>query len=228
MVFQNETKAREEKAMNESIEIVGNLEAEIKKISSDIVDDRARFQTEIADIKGNFTVFQNESKAREEKAIDEFMSLAVECFKAMNVTFSPNWALGKQAWQSSDYGWNPGPRAGAEAAVDGNRASCMHTLEEATPWWMVNLATERSVARVVIVNRGDGSYPSWKRLRNVIVTVGSSRGEDGKVCGRFAGPGTKGQIIEINCTEKLRGRYVKLTMNSHNYLHVCEVEVYSF
>ena len=101
----------------------------------------------------------------------------------------------------------------------------MHTLNQTTPWWMVDLATERPVARVVIVNRGDGS---WTRLWNDIVTVGSSRDEDGKVCRRFAGPGSKGQIIEINCMEKLRGRYVKQTINSNNLLHVCEVAVYSF
>ena len=80
------------------------------------------------------------------------------------------------------------------------------------------------MARVVIVNRADGS---WDRLRNVVVTVSFDKKHGGQICGRFDGPGTEGQIIEIICAEKLRGRFVKLTMNSRNYLHVGEVEVYS-
>ena len=94
-IFQNESKAREEKALHESIEIVGNLKAEMKKISSDIVNDRARFQIKMSDIKESFMVLQNETKAREEKAMDELMSLAGECFIVMNVTFPPNWGFRK-------------------------------------------------------------------------------------------------------------------------------------
>ena len=89
---------------------------------------------------------------------------------------------------------------------------------------MVSFATEKSVGQVVIVNRGDDV---WNRLQNVVVTVGSDRDEHGEVCGRFAGSGSKGQTIEIDSAQKLHGRYVKVTMNSNNCLHVCEVEVYS-
>ena len=222
------------------LEIVSNLEAEMRKISSDIADDRSHFQDEISDIKKSFKVFQNESETREAMERTGFTSpnlfcntqdymkcLSGECCLVTEVTF-PNWALGKQAWQSSVHYSDKGT---AEAAVDGNRnsllkegKSCIHTKYEANPWWMVDLATEKPVGRVVMVNRGDGS---WNRLRNVVVTVGSDRDEHGEVCGRFAGPGSKGQIIEINCVQKLRGQYVKVTMNSSNYLHICEVEVYS-
>ena len=214
------------------LDIMSNMQAEMKKLSSDIVDDRTRFQNEMSEIKERFVVFKNESKMREAKTGSEYMSsnlfcqtqdymkcLAGDCCIATEVTF-PNLALGKEAWQSSEYGGC----CKADAAVDGNRASIIHTKYEANPWWMVDLETEKHVSRVVIVNRADGS---WTRLRNVVVTVSSEKDQDGEVCGRFDGPGTAGQIIEINCAEKLRGRYVKLTMSSKNYLHVGEVEVYS-
>ena len=184
------------------IDIMGNLEAEMKKLSSDIVDDRTRFQNEISDIEERFVVFQNESKMREAKAGSEYMRsnlfcqtqdymkcLAGECCIATEVSF-PNLALGKEAWQSSEYGGC----CKADAAVDENRASIIHTKYEATPWWMVDLETEKPLSRVVIVNRADGS---WTRLRNVVVTVSSEKDQAGEVCGRFDGPGTAGQIIEI-------------------------------
>ena len=217
------------------IEIVGNIEAEMKKLSSDIVGDRTRFQNEISDIKESFIVFQNESMERETTERNEYVRsnlfcktqdymkcLTGECCIDTEVTFH-NLALGKHAWQSSEY--NSVERA--EIAVDGNRATHMHTKYETNPWWMVDLARELPVSKVVIVNRGEGHPKTIARLRNIVVTVSSGREEDGEVCGRFAGPGTAGQIIEITCAEKLRGRYVKLTMNSTNYLHVGEVEVYS-
>ena len=220
------------------------------KLSSDIVDDRTRFQNEISDIKERNVIdrtrfhieiakikdrsmgFQNDSKVREDKirsvnvrsnlfckTQDYMKCLAAEGCLATEASF-PNLALGKEAWQSSEYG----ECCKAKAAVDGNRASIIITKYEANPWWMVDLQTEKPVSRVVIVNRAE---LSWARLRNVVVTVSSDRGEDGEVCGRFDGPGTKGQTIEINCVEKLRGRYVKLTMSSMNYLQLGEVEVYS-
>ena len=230
------------------IEIVGNMEAEMKKLSSDIVgdrtrfqneifdikelivDDRTRFQNAISDIKESFIVFRNESMERETternvfcKTQDYMKCLAGECCIDTEVKFYGNLALGKHAWQSSEYN----REKGAEIAVDGNRTTYMHTLLETNPWWMVDLGNEWPVSRVVIVNRGEGNTWTIARLRNVVVTVSSDRDEDGEVCGRFAGPGTAGQIIEITCAEKLRGRYVKLTMNSTNFLHVGEVEVYS-
>ena len=207
---------------------ISDLKADVKQLSSDIVGDRI----EISDIQKRFLTFENETKNRGAKSEKEFVRsnifckteeykkcFAGECCIETEMTYR-NLALGKQAYQSSDYGG--GQRA--EKAVDGNRATISHTLLETTPWWMVDLGTERPVARVIITNRADGS---WTRLRNVAVTVSSDRDRDGAVCGRFNGPGAKGQIILITCTEKLRGRFVKLTMNSRNYLHVGEVEVYS-
>ena len=46
-------------------------------------------------------------------------------------------------------------------AVDGDRnpayfaGSCTHTLNQANPWWAVDLGWPRWIARVDITNRGD-------------------------------------------------------------------------
>ena len=88
---------------------------------------------------------------------------------------------------------------------------------------MVDLGAEKHIGRVVMVNRGHGSY---RRLRNVVVTVSLEKDGDSVTCGSFQGPGAAGQVITITCSEEIRGRSVKLTMNSRNYFHLCEVEVY--
>ena len=208
--------------------VISDIQADVKKLSSDIIGD----QNEILDIQKRFVTFENETKNRDAKSEKEFVRssvfckaqeymtcLAGKCCIETEVTY-PNLALGKQAWQSSD--WSYAQRA--EKAVDGNSGTTTHTLLETNPWWMVDLGTAKSVARVIIINRADGS---WDRLRNIVVTVSSDKKRDGPICGTFDGPGTKGQIIEITCAAKLRGRFVKLSMNSRNYLHVGEVEVYS-
>ena len=210
---------------------LSDMEAVIEKLTTDTVGDRARFRNEIFDLQKHFMAFQNESKLSEDMMVNKYVRsdlfcqtqeyqkcLAGHCCIDTIATFQ-NLALGKQARQSSDYDVR-----GAKYAVDGSRATIIHTKYEAAPWWRVDLAAIRSVSRVVIVNRQDGW---WDRLRNVVVTVSSNESDDGSICGKFDGPGTAGQIIEINCAEKLYGRYVKLTMNSANYLHVSEVEVYS-
>ena len=138
-----------------------------------------------------------------------------------------NLALNKPAWQSSE-NYN-GDLGKASAAVDGNRdsnfaaKSCIHTKKENYPWWEVDLESDNLVGRIVIVNRDNAS----ERLRHVVVTVSAEKDGAGEVCGRFGGPGSAGQIIEIKCPKQILGRYVKVQMKSDNFLHVCEVEVYS-
>ena len=145
-----------------------------------------------------------------------------------------NLALGKPAWQSSEH-YN-GDVGKASAAVDGNRdsnflpgKSCIHTKKEMNPWWKVDLEVVSLVGRVVIVNRDDREIcgQCGGRLRHVVVTLSAEQDGAGEVCGRFAGPGSAGQIIEIKCPKQIFGRYVKVQMNSDNYLNICEVEVYS-
>ena len=230
------------------VEIVGKLEATTNKISSDIIEDRTSVRSAIADMKTRLDTLSNQLKEHIEdqshSVEDDFVSLESLCSvkeyqKSLTgeycIPMSPilsNLALGKPARQSSD---SYGDSGKASAAVDGNRdsnystgKSCIHTGKE-NPWWEVDLQTESLVGRVVIVNRDDRQRCGvcGSRLRNVVVTVSREQGGAGEECGRFAGPGSPGQIIEMECPKQIVGRYVKLQMNSENYLHVCEVEVYS-
>ena len=237
------------------LRIVDNLQQEMNKLSAELVEitkDQTHFHEEMAEITEGQKHFRKDIKRlstemaeiaedRSQSVEDDYVStkalcsvqaykkcLAGECCIQTSVpTSNPNLALGKPAWQSSNYNNKHG---GASLAVDGNRdstysaLSCTHTKSEPNPWWEVDLTSENLVGRVVIVNRGDGS---WSRLRNLVVTVSSEREGDGEVCGRFAGPGSQGEIITIDCPQQILGRYVKVQMNSDNYLHICEVEVYS-
>ena len=222
-------------------------EKEIQRLSAEQVDNKEQLRSEIPQVKLDIAAecsnIANASKVRDDEIREALMEqnnlfkqafcdlesfescLSGDCCFEQTVTFK-NMALGKTAWQSSLYS----DEGEATAAVDGNRntdlisgRSCFHTRKEDHPWWMVDLGAEKQIGRVVMVNRGDGSYT---RLRNVVVNVSLEKDGDGVTCGTFEGPGSKGQVITITCSEETLGRFIKLTMNSRNYFHLCEVEVY--
>ena len=151
--------------------------------------------------------------------------LSGDCCISHQYVYNYNFASGKNAWQSSEC-----CRGQPNLALDGNRDSnyhhnsCTHTSSESNPWWMVDLGRVVYVARIIIQNRGDCC---GERLRNVVITVGMKKDQDGEECGRFPGPGTNGQLIEIHCAKKMWGQFVKIMINSTNALTLCEVEVYN-
>lgn len=79
-----------------------------------------------------------------------------------------NLALGRPAYQVSNYSGSPGPAlSGPSLAVDGQLArgysgsidpSCSHTDKANNPWWFVDLGSAQLVRMVKIFNRVDG-YP---------------------------------------------------------------------
>lgn len=230
------------------LQAIDQQQKQIQKLSAKLVEDKEQLRNEISqtklDLAEECSNIANASKVRDGEIqeamveqynqfkqalcdLDTFEScLSGECCISQAISF-PNLALGKTAWQSSDHYSDAGK---ASAAVDGDRNgvfwkgnSCFHTKIENHPWWMVDLGAEKRIGRVVMVNRDDASYT---RLRNIVVSVRSEKDENGVICGTFEGPGSKGQVITITCPEEIRGRFVKLTMNSRNYFHLCEVEVY--
>ena len=219
-------------------------EKEIQRLSAEQVDNKEQLRSEISQVKLDLdSKFANASKVRDNEIREALMEqnnqfkqafcdfesfescLSGDCCFEQTVTYK-NMALGKTAWQSSSLYPDEGE---ATAAVDGNRntdwhgRSCFHTNIEDHPWWMVDLGAEKHIGRVVMVNRGDGSY---ERLNNLVVSVSLEMEGDSVTCGTFQGPGVAGQVITITCSEEIRGRFVKLTMNSRNFFHLCEVEVY--
>ena len=139
-----------------------------------------------------------------------------------------NYALGQTTFQSSLLG-----NGTSDKAVDGNRNctsrycgySCTHTIFETDPWWMVDLGSVVSVARVIIKNRGDCC---GERLKNIIITVALNKDQEGLECSRFLGPGYNDQLVEMHCPQRISGQFVRIKMNGAGYLTLCEVEVLTY
>ena len=89
----------------------------------------------------------------------------MRCIVAVNGRLNVNVALNRPAYQSGirDFGYVVAYPA---LAVDGNsntdfhQYSCIHTLEQANPWWAVDLGVKLYVRGVKFTNRGDccGTY----------------------------------------------------------------------
>ncbi|XP_060557722.1 fucolectin-7-like [Ruditapes philippinarum] len=143
-----------------------------------------------------------------------------------------NWAEHKPSNQSSTLDTKVWGNASSDKAVDGvwisemfdkTHYQCTHTEQRSKHhWWMVNLEHTKLVRRITILNRRDCCE---ERLHNVTVTVGDVEGQM-KQCGRFTGPGGKGELVEISCSTPLFGQFVKIEKYSNSSLTLCEVGVY--
>ncbi|KAJ8306432.1 hypothetical protein KUTeg_016977, partial [Tegillarca granosa] len=121
-------------------------------------------------------------------------------------------------------------------AVDGSwnsdhfgSSACTHTCDNTNdPWWQVDLGQVYSIQKIIIKNRSDGSTEPG-RFRNVTMYASYnpqwSLSTTITMCGHFTGPGTHGQVIEMNCNSGTIGRYIILQKKS-GVLTMCEVEVY--
>ena len=105
--------------------------------------------------------------------------------------------------------WNVAEKFGAANCIDGikdsdlgpkGRWAICHTNKERAPWIAIDYGTSVTVERVEIFSSGFG----WQRTRNVEVqisdklpTSGSQLFSGGTLLGRFAGPASKGQHINI-------------------------------
>ncbi|KAK3108121.1 hypothetical protein FSP39_001658 [Pinctada imbricata] len=141
-----------------------------------------------------------------------------------------NLAYKKLTLQSSTFQNKRGRILSSDKAVDGINItnnevhSCASTMEEARPYWYVDLGQEYCLKYVEIANRGDCCA---QRLHDVEVTVAGHYKDFKKLCGFFKGPGTAGQIVVLNCPLKTKGRYVKIQIvdGIENFLTLCEVRV---
>jgi hypothetical protein len=146
-----------------------------------------------------------------------------------------NLSLGKSASQSSTL---PGyPTAGAASAVDGNTdgsffdGSVTHTNLEANAWWQVDLGASAAIGSIVIWNRSDCCSG---RLGNYSIFISDTPFGPNDTPATLQGrPGTFGtqQYYGSNPTVTIlsggaQGRYVRVQLNSTNYLSLAEVQVF--
>ena len=120
--------------------------------------------------------------------------------------------------------------ANADKCIDGitdgpdsidSQGDLCHTRHEKAPWFALDYGdgVKVSVEKVVIVNRGGDNSRTKNveiRLSDELPTSGGSMFTGGELLGTFAGPGSAGQLIEIESgpgwAEKY-GRYVILQLN---------------
>ena len=119
------------------------------------------------------------------------------------------------AASQNNIGWHGVPTRAIDGITDGNYGarSCMHSEGSKNNWWMVTLAENSAVSKVVIHNRVDCCS---ERINGAKVYVGDV------YCGEIHYKA--GVIIyEVECGNTV-GRSVKIVQNDQ-YLTLCEVEV---
>jgi hypothetical protein len=100
------------------------------------------------------------------------------------------------------------------------------------PWVQLELSSKSVVNVVEIINRP--SY-DWNRLSEVEVRVGNEevtpKNTQGlstnKLCGKYKGPGKRGQVVRIQCDEAITGKYVTIQIKDKlvKVMSIAEVAV---
>ncbi|KAF4115220.1 hypothetical protein G5714_002709 [Onychostoma macrolepis] len=121
----------------------------------------------------------------------------------------------------------------AEKAVDGNRGlqqlytGCSSTLNEADPWWRLDLHDVYRVNKVVVTNRNDCCA---EQINGAEIRIGNSlenNGINNPICAVIPAI-PPGESYSYSC-DGLDGRYVIIHVpGDQKILALCEVEVYGY
>lgn len=138
-----------------------------------------------------------------------------------------NVALSKAARQSSLSQWSK--EEDASGAVNGKplRDFAFHTDVEDRPWWELDLGHPYPLHRIVIHNRRHRDYQARGRTLRAEVSV------DGKtwttvhsgLC--YFGATGSGEPLSIPLDGRVLGRYLRLSLDERNPLHLSQVEVFA-
>lgn len=137
-----------------------------------------------------------------------------------------NLALKKPARQSSRSMWSrpDDPQGAVDGVKNGSFGFC--TEREANPWWDVDLGAEYLLDRVIVYNRLDFGADVAHRATPIEVWVSHDGVDFRRVVWNRSGPfgGVTGKPLEL-AISGTRARFVRLRLNSTDYLHLDEVEV---
>ena len=124
---------------------------------------------------------------------------------------------------------------GAENLIDEN-ASTFYASSDYPPknaWVQFELATVATVRNIKITNRMDCC---GHRLYKMEVKVGDAKVTVGNIpilswnpiCGNYTGPGKDGEIVTIQCSKPLKGRYVSIIALASvpQKINMAEVEIF--
>ncbi|KAM9315798.1 fucolectin-like [Gastrophryne carolinensis] len=142
-----------------------------------------------------------------------------------------NVALQGRATQSSAYiEPNLGYLASANNGIDGNldadymHGSCVHTNNDPSSWWRVDLFESHIISNITITNRGDCC---GERLDGAEILVGDSLSNNGNDNPRCATITTLGNGKTGTFTCNMIGRYVSVILrNKNQWLHFAELQVF--
>ncbi len=129
------------------------------------------------------------------------------------------------------------PRATAHVAIDGDEEHWMHTERHTNPWWCADMGDIYHVTRVVVKNRKVGPRTAvWtsERAENLRVGVTNTRPVVGEsldldsyvLCDEK--PGVIGESANVTCPHDVLGQYVVVQLNTTNFMHITEVEIYGY
>ncbi|KAK3872474.1 hypothetical protein Pcinc_022447 [Petrolisthes cinctipes] len=124
------------------------------------------------------------------------------------------------------------PYTTSDKAVDGFSCKsfhhyCFHSdARETDPsWWRADLGAPRSVTRIMVFPRNDGSPVT--HYSNVVITLGNSPVYTGNPQFAQTGTGATGQMMDFTVTTPMIGRYLEFKTDATLYLLICEVKIIS-
>ncbi|XP_071122899.1 uncharacterized protein [Mytilus edulis] len=132
-----------------------------------------------------------------------------------------NYALQRNAWQSSTYPLPDNQYYHPSKAVDGNEYTVSLTDFRKNSYWTVDLGKTVNVNQINIISRKDCC---GHRLHTIEGTVGLNSNEM-KHCSNFEGPSKTGQFIMLACKTPILGRYVTILKHAQGQLGLAEVQV---
>jgi hypothetical protein len=115
--------------------------------------------------------------------------------------------------------------AKATKCIDGKTDACS-TKRKKAPWLALDFGTEVNIAKVTITTTSDGLDNAEVRVTNMLPTSENKMFTGGQLLGTFEGPASDGQIIQIDGSEVLKGKYLVIQESNGNgkgYLELSEV-----
>jgi hypothetical protein len=127
----------------------------------------------------------------------------------------------------SQWSWSRDPTLEATGANDGllNGVCGFHTDIETNPWWQVDLCSVYKITSIVIYNRLDFKdrcidFDILSSFDGRSWTMAWSK-RDGQIFG-----GLDGSPFTVDFDPAVRGRFVRVQLAGHNFLHLDQVEIF--
>lgn len=141
----------------------------------------------------------------------------------------PQLAYGKPATQSSTY-TDFGNVLAAGKAVDGQWGTMSHTLQQAQPWWQVDLGVAHQLTSVELYNRSDccaaRDTDFWLFVSSTPFDTTLTPEQQAQSPGVWSQRHTGQMGVPTTIQTPVSGRYIMVQLAGSNYLALTEVNVF--